>query len=89
LEANACGTPVVAVAEGGVRETVQHEVNGLLVPDRDAKALGAAVRRLLHDPSLARKIGETGLKLVQEVWTWEASVNRLEEALLQVIGVKN
>ena len=28
LEANACGTPVIAVAEGGVRETIIHEKNG-------------------------------------------------------------
>jgi glycosyltransferase involved in cell wall biosynthesis len=89
LEANACGTPVVAVAEGGVRETVQHEVNGLLVPDRDAKALGAAVQRLLKDCSLARQLGETGLKLVREVWNWESSMERLEESLFEVIAVKN
>ena len=88
LEANACGTPVVAVAEGGVRETVRHEVNGLLVPSRDAKALGAAVQRLLHDPSLARKLGEAGLKLVQDVWTWESSVKRLEDFLFQVTAAK-
>jgi glycosyltransferase involved in cell wall biosynthesis len=84
LEANACGTPVVAVAEGGVRETIQHEVNGLLVPDRDAKPLGAAVQRLLSDSSLARKLGETGLKLVQDVWTWESTVRRLEESLYHI-----
>lgn len=89
LEANACGTPVVAVAEGGIRETVLHEVNGLLVPDREAKALGAAVQRLLHDPSLARQLGEAGSKRVGEVWTWESSVERLEASLLEVIAAKN
>jgi glycosyltransferase involved in cell wall biosynthesis len=88
LEANACGTPVVAVAEGGVRETVQHELNGLLVPDRDPKALGAAVLKLLRNPAMARSMGERGRKLVSEAWTWEAAVSRLEDCLIEVDGAR-
>jgi glycosyltransferase involved in cell wall biosynthesis len=83
LEANACGTPVVAVAEGGVRETVEHGVNGLLVENRP-DALGEGVRLLLADPALARRLGETGRTLVRAKWSVEASVDRLERNLLDV-----
>ena len=89
LEANACGTPVVAIAEGGIRETIKHGVNGLLVPDRDPQALGAAVLKLLQEPMLARNLGETGRKLVCETWTLEAAVKRLEGFLLQVTQKQN
>jgi len=41
MEAAACGTPVVAVCEGGYRETVVDGTTGLLA-DRDPEALGAA-----------------------------------------------
>jgi len=34
LEANACATPVVAVAEGGVRESIRNGVNGVLISER-------------------------------------------------------
>ncbi len=46
IESLACGTPVVAVREGGYRETVVDGVNGLLV-DRDPAALAAAMERIL------------------------------------------
>ncbi|MGA9768304.1 MAG: glycosyltransferase family 4 protein [Blastocatellia bacterium] len=83
LEANACGTPVVAVAEGGVRETIKDEVNGMLVaPEPDS--LAEAVAKLLRDPALARLMGERASDHVQQKWIWSASIDNLEENLLQV-----
>lgn len=84
LEANACGTPVVAVAEGGVRETVEDGVNGLLVephPDRMAEAIS----RLRDDPKLARSLGENGRRRVQEKWTLELATSRLERQLEEIV----
>jgi glycosyltransferase involved in cell wall biosynthesis len=49
LEAMACGVPVVATAVGGLTDTVVDGVTGDLVPPRDPRALGAALRRLLGD----------------------------------------
>jgi glycosyltransferase involved in cell wall biosynthesis len=50
LEALACGCPVVAFdCPHGVREIVEPEVNGLLVPPEDVPALTAALARLLGD----------------------------------------
>jgi glycosyltransferase involved in cell wall biosynthesis len=45
LEAQACGTPVVAVADGGALETVVDGVTGTLVGDGRADAFGEAVRQ--------------------------------------------
>ena len=80
LEANACGVPVVAVAEGGVRETMVDGVNGLLVPG-DPGAMAAAVGRLLADPALARQLGRNARKAVQERWSHDAGTDRIERAL--------
>jgi glycosyltransferase involved in cell wall biosynthesis len=44
----------------GCRQAVAHEVNGLLVPARDAKALGAAIERLLADAQLRGRLGAMG-----------------------------
>src|SRR5712664_115740 len=51
-EAGACARAVVTTDVAGCRQAVAHEVNGLLVPVKDAKALGAAIERLLADPEL-------------------------------------
>ena len=80
LEANACGTPVVAVAEGGVRETVVDGVNGLLC-DRDPEALAAAIDHLLTDERLAVELGANGVRMAREQWAMEHSIDRLERHL--------
>lgn len=44
-EAQACGTPVVALAEGGARDIVEHDRTGWLVPEQRVELVRAAVRR--------------------------------------------
>lgn len=88
LEANACGLPVVAVAEGGVRETVQDGINGLLV-DRDPENIAGAMNRLLRDPALASQMGESAVLHVQRLWNVERSVDRLEGFLLRAVSDKD
>jgi len=83
LEANACALPVVAVAEGGVRETVVDGVNGLLVAP-DLSSMAAAVERLRDDPGLAARLGRNGRELVVGRWSQESAMDRLERALLEV-----
>jgi glycosyltransferase involved in cell wall biosynthesis len=80
LEANACATPVLAVAEGGVRESIVDGVNGLLL-DNDPRAMAAAITRLSHDPEYARRLGQRARQQVVEQWSLEAAVERLEQRL--------
>jgi glycosyltransferase involved in cell wall biosynthesis len=84
LEANACATPVVAVAEGGVRETVKDGVNGILV-DREPEEIARALQTLLSDERLARRIGENALDYVRQEWSVERSVDRLEKYLRRAV----
>jgi len=87
LEAGACGTPVVAVAEGGVRETVQDGRNGLLVESAPA-AVAEAVARLRDNPARARALGEQAHALTQEHWSLPASIDRLERRFAEVRSMK-
>lgn len=55
LEAQACGTPAVAYASGGTPEMIVHGETGLLVPERDERALLDAVRTMLTTPPRAHE----------------------------------
>ncbi len=88
LEATACETPVVAVAEGGVRETIFHGQNGLLVDGDEPDRLGAALLQLLDDPALARRLGEAGRRQVLDHWLWPRSIERLERQLADVVAMR-
>jgi len=80
LEACACGTPVVAVAEGGVRETVQDGVNGLLV-EHEPAVMGAAIERLMRDDKLHDRLSAQAQELVKQEWSLAPSIDRLERHL--------
>jgi glycosyltransferase involved in cell wall biosynthesis len=81
LEANACGTAVVAVAEGGIRETVFEGINGLLVNDARPAAIARAISRLLDDTTLASELGKRAESYVRERWSLTEAIDRLETIL--------
>jgi len=82
LESMACGTPVIGVREGGVRETIVHGVTGLLV-DRDPAPFAQAIHALLADPDRAGSMGSQGRMYVHDHWTWEQAIARLESHLVE------
>jgi glycosyltransferase involved in cell wall biosynthesis len=66
LEAMAAGLPVVACDVGGVGELVADGETGLLVPPGDPARLSEALRRLLADPELRRRLGAAGRARARE-----------------------
>jgi glycosyltransferase involved in cell wall biosynthesis len=85
LEANSCGTPVVAIAEGGVRETIQHGINGLLVNGNEPVKLGMAISSLLKNKELIDEMGKNARQHVLEVWSLEKAIDRLEVHLMTLV----
>lgn len=84
LEAGACGLPVIATREGGLRETVIDGRNGLLV-DFDEPEFAAAIDRLMGDEALRNEMGAHGLRQVHDRWTLAHSVKRLEDWFQRVM----
>jgi glycosyltransferase involved in cell wall biosynthesis len=76
IEAMACGTPAVVVAEGGPRETVVDGVTGRVV-DRDEDAFARAVTELVAAPALRNAMGAAGLADVAARWSLDAAAERL------------
>jgi glycosyltransferase involved in cell wall biosynthesis len=80
LEALARSIPVVAVAEGGVLETVEDARTGYLV-SRDPAQFADRVRRLLDSPGLRRSFGASGRAYVEASWSRAARATALENEL--------
>ncbi len=87
LEANACGTPVVGVAEGGLRETIREGINGFLC-EADPESLAAGMRRVLDDPPAAARIAAEAPGLVREEWSVEGAAARLEEEIQRAVRAR-
>lgn len=87
LEAAACGAPVVAVAEGGVRETIRDGENGILARSAEPAELAAQIERVLGDAGLAARLGHAGRAAVIREWSWDLAVERLERELVDVCGM--
>lgn len=83
VESMGCGTPVVAIREGGYRETVVDGETGLLV-EPDAADLAAAIGRLVDDQQLAERMGRSGRARVEKEWTWARTGEQVEEVLEEV-----
>jgi glycosyltransferase involved in cell wall biosynthesis len=77
LEAMARRRPVVATPVGGTPEVVVDGETGLLVPPRDPDALAAALRTLLADADLRRRMGEAGYERVRARFSAAAMTGRV------------
>ncbi len=71
VEASACGVAVVAGKSGGTFEAVQDGVTGLLVDPEGPGAATEALRRLLDDPDLRRRLGAAGRAAVERHYNWD------------------
>lgn len=80
IEAAAAGLPVVATDLPGCRAAVEDGQNGRLAPPGDVAGLAQAVRSLLDDEVLRRRMGERGVQLARERFAVTAILARYREA---------
>ena len=85
LEAQACGTPVVATAVGGLRTAVADGISGSLVDGHDPKAWSAVISRLIAEPQ-RRVMLSIGAVDHASHFGWEATARRTLEVYDQVIS---
>jgi D-inositol-3-phosphate glycosyltransferase len=76
LEAQACGTPVVAAAVGGLSTAVDDGVSGVLVEGRDPEDYAAAIRRVLA----SRELLAAGARRHAAAFSWDRTTDSLVDA---------
>ncbi|MCA1814503.1 MAG: glycosyltransferase family 4 protein [Halobacteriales archaeon] len=86
FEAWAQRCPVVASAVDGVPDTVEEGRTGLLVPRGDAGALADALRTVVREPALARKLGEAGRAQAEQKHRWGPVSLQLEQVYREALA---
>ena len=76
VEAQACGTPVVASAVGGLRTVVADGVSGTLVDSHDPRAWADAIGRIALHPAERHRLG-SGAALHARRFSWQATAERM------------
>ena len=87
-EAMARGLPVIATDRGGNPEIIFDGENGLLVPPGDPVKLAYAIKRLMENPAMVRKLKQKALDTVRANYTHERIVDRVEEYFQDVLASK-
>lgn len=85
IEAMCLGLPVIATdcPCGGPAELIKNGDNGLLVPVGDEKALAEAIRKILSDPELEKRLGDQAFRIQEQMEPqkvcrmWEEYLNGL------------
>lgn len=85
MEALAMQMPVVATDISGVSELVEHNVTGLLVPEKDASALAVAIDVIRQDADAAAELGKRGRQKVFAEFDLRANTEALSERFLASI----
>jgi glycosyltransferase involved in cell wall biosynthesis len=86
MEALAMQMPVIATNISGVSELVEHNVTGLLVPEKDASALAAAIEAVRQDPDAAAARGRRGREKVVAEFDLHANTEALGQRFVASIA---
>jgi D-inositol-3-phosphate glycosyltransferase len=87
LEAQACGTPVIATNVGGLTTAVTNEVTGLLLYSHSPTVWAEAMRRLLSDPQERDEMAKKGRRHA-EGFSWGSTVDGLIDSYEKALHSK-
>jgi len=85
IEANACGTPVIASDSDGLRDSVRNGSTGILVPHGSIEDLAAEMNRLAENPSLRSELGRNGLEWASG-FNWDVTSDRMIEIMKETVN---
>lgn len=88
-EAGAAGLPVIATADNGSMQQIDHDVSGLFVPHESPADVAAAIERLAGDPALRVRLGEGLRRKVRATYAAEIVVPQWRALFDEVLGERN
>ncbi len=88
LEGLASGLPVITTDSGSILEVVTTEVEGIVVPQRDSKAFGHALERLIKDPALERRMAKAARNRFDREFDIRVTEVRLHDRVRKLVAAK-
>ena len=85
IEANSCGTPVIASDSDGLRDSVRDGITGLLVPHGDIQALAGAMERMMSEPGLREGLGAAGPEWAAG-FDWDETAMKMVRVMEETAG---
>jgi glycosyltransferase involved in cell wall biosynthesis len=89
MEALASGTPLVTTEAGGIGAVVEDAITAIVVPERSAAGIAAALKRLHGDRDLRNRLGAAARALVDDRFGWERTAEQLESAYRRALAFKS
>lgn len=81
-DAMGAGKPLIATdAVGAAFDMIRDGVNGFMVPEKDSYALYNALKRILSEPELAKRMGEESKKIVEQGFKYEHMIKGFSRAV--------
>jgi D-inositol-3-phosphate glycosyltransferase len=85
LEAQACGTPVVGTARGGLSFVVKDGETGFLVEDHDPSTYADRIIAVLGDPKLAARLARQAVRNAGS-FSWDATASGIREVYRELLA---
>ena len=76
-EAQSCGVPVVASNTSGLKEVVEHQVSGLLVPPKSSREIANAIAYLYNNARLLERMSKNARRRSVKLWSEESFAQRM------------
>lgn len=79
------GKPVIATdAVGAAFDMIKDGINGFIVPEKDSEALYKAIKKIISEPELAKRMGEESKRILEKGFTYQHMVDGFIEAIESV-----
>ena len=87
IEYLSMGLPTVSSAVGGIVDTIEDGVDGLLVKPGDVEDLEEKLEWIIQNPELAKEIGESGRRTAMEKYSYEAIEDIIRQAISEIVDM--
>ncbi|MCM3357156.1 glycosyltransferase [Psychrobacillus sp. MER TA 171] len=84
-EAQACGTPVIASEVGGLKDVVSHGKTGLQVKPKDPSQLAKAMKTILKDNLLAKRLGREAGERAKRIFNWSSIAKEIDHTYEELL----